>query len=116
MTGLAVLVSAIPDYRGCLTALHFCQAAVAQGVHLTSIFFYGDSVLVAQPTPANSDDNANALLSWRQWLRSQSMRVSLCSAAVARSHFTHLSDEFVVIGLGQWIANLQSADKLIQFR
>jgi tRNA 2-thiouridine synthesizing protein D len=117
MTGLAVMISAMPDHQiGCLTALRFCQAAVIESVKLTSIFFYGDAVLIARSTPDHNLDEAGSNLSWRQWAKSQSLRLSLCSAAAGRFNLTNLSTEFEVIGLGQWIANLQSADKLIQFR
>ena len=117
MTSLAVLISATPDQQsGCLTALRFCQAAVDQGVRLTSVFFYGGSVLIARTTPANTTDNADMAFTWQQWAQAQQLRLTLCSAAVARFSLSHLSPEFEVIGLGQWIANLQNADKLIQFR
>jgi tRNA 2-thiouridine synthesizing protein D len=117
MPHLAVLISAIPEQQaGCLSALRFCQAAVAQQQTLTSIFFYGAAVLIAQPSQLSSNPEYCVRTAWQQWALAAQLRLQLCSAAVARFGLTDPASPFEVNGLGQWLADLQHADRLLQFR
>ncbi len=117
MTRMAILISAMPEQQaGCLTALRFCQAAIAEDQKLSSIFFYGSAVLIAQPIHSNNANEPCVRFAWQQWAQAQQLRLALCSAAVTRFGITTPSVVFNVSGLGQWLGSLQSADRLIQFR
>lgn len=116
---LAILISSSPyAHGGCLSALRFCQAAVAKQISIGCIFFYGDAVLlVHQSHPAlTAGASASLVEQWQNWAEQNQLPLQVCSAAASRNGLANLQAPFVLGGLGEWISKLSQTQRLIQFR
>jgi len=115
---LAFLVAVSPDSGTLpLRALGIMKAALSRG-SAVFCFLYEDGVLLANRTrdiPQGEDDPSQQLA---ELTSLESCEVVACITAAERRgiHEHQLIDGIRLGGLGEWTEQLQSADRVVQFR
>ena len=103
-----------PDNRH---AFKFAAAALDAGHEIPLIFFYQDGIQAAKHDSPEGK-------TWQQFARERSIPLAICIGAAARRGLVDESapersnsvySDFEVVGLGQYIAALVDADRLITF-
>ena len=118
MKRLAFLVAVSPDSGTLpLRALDTMKAALSKG-NAVFCFLYEDGVLFADRTrdvPQGEDDPSRHLA---ELTRLGSCEVVACITAAERRgiHEHQLIDGIRLGGLGEWTEQVQSADRVVQFR
>jgi tRNA 2-thiouridine synthesizing protein D len=113
------------------TAFRFAESLLILGHHLECVFFYGDGVIVGNPLLSPPSDESNLYQLWQNLAQVYSVPLLLCVTEAMRrgvankSALDALASEnsstpsksagFLLAGLGQFFATLQSTDRLIIF-
>ena len=100
-------------------AINFAAAALKAGHKITLVFFYQDGIQAA-----DRHREAAEAAQWQQLARENEIPLAICIGAAARRGLVDEStpeaservrEGFEVVGLGQYIAALIDADRLITF-
>ena len=107
--------------------LQVCQAIVDAGHGLSRIFFYHDAVLVATATTVPPQDEFDAAAAWAQFANQQPVELAVCIAAGIRRGVLSeaeakryevsaatLQEPFELVGLGQLIDAIASAERYLE--
>lgn len=124
---LALLVTAPPQHEQAWHALHFCEAAIAQGHTVERVFFYGEGVLHGNLLNTPPQDEANLALRWAA-LAANGTELVICVAAALKRGIldegnarrfekpvANLAPGFIISGLGQLAESLVTADRVVSF-
>lgn len=119
-----------PPYhgQGCRTALHFAEAALAQGHTISRVFFSGEGVLIGNQWLVPPQDESNLHQRWRELADQHGVELILCiSAALKRGMLDApeanrheksgfcIDAPFILSGLGQLVEAGLINDRLITF-
>ena len=127
----ALIISGSPHQsKACHSALAFAKSIVTHADHeLIGVFFYEDSVLVANRLAQPPRDELNVTKAWQTLHLEHGIPLTVCIAAALRrgvlsdseakrhEEFHHsLADGFALEGLGSLVELTHQADKVIRFR
>jgi tRNA 2-thiouridine synthesizing protein D len=125
----ALLINANP-YRSpsAGNAYRFALAAINQGHSLTMVFFYGEGVYQATGLMQPPGNEANISQLWADLASQQQFSLGVCSTSALRRGIldsdqaerydkpgVSLVPPFQLVGLGDWVATSQQADRVINF-
>lgn len=109
------------------SALQFVQAARAAGHSVERVFFYHDGVRMAHAGQIAPQDERDLLPGWRQ-LQKDGTELAVCVAASLKRGLVDeqergryelaaatLDPAFTIVGLGQLIDAIVSADRYVEF-
>lgn len=123
----ALLVTAPPLHEQAWHALHFCEAAIAQGHTIERVFFYGDGVLHGNLLNTPPQDESNLSDRWTALTHTGTELVICVAAALKRGVLdadnarrfekpvANLASGFLISGLGQLAESLVTADRVVSF-
>ena len=118
MKQFAILLAVSPE-RGTLPlrALETLKAALSRG-HAVFCFLYEDGVLFADKTPDVPQGETDPSRRLAELTTLESCDVVACITAAERRGIREelLIDGIRLGGLGEWTEQLQSADRVVQFR
>jgi tRNA 2-thiouridine synthesizing protein D len=110
------------------TALRFAQAAIAAGHRLHRVFFYHDGVLAANQLIVPPQDESLASTGWVELAETHQIELAICIASALRRGLVDAAEQaryglaaanvhpgFTVVGLGQLIEAIQTADRTVTF-
>ncbi|TDO98912.1 tRNA 2-thiouridine synthesizing protein D [Marinomonas balearica] len=127
----ALLVTGHPTQsKACHSALAFAKCIHAHPEHeLLGIFFYEESVAVANCFANPPRDEYNLLAQWEDFHKTATCPLYICIAAGIRRGILNeaeskrheldgqnCSNSFQLEGLGTWVELNSQADKVVQFR
>ena len=109
-------------------AQRFVRACVARGHTVERVFFFHDGVLNGLSTPVPPQDEPDPLSEWITLANEHAIELAVCIASGTkrgvldnaaqdrheRSAVT-LAEPFQLVGLGQLIAAIDSADRYVEF-
>jgi tRNA 2-thiouridine synthesizing protein D len=116
--------------QACHSAYRFCQHLANETDHqIDGVFFYQDSVLIANRLTQIPRDEVNIQQQWQQLAQQHAFPLFVCIAAAVRrgiisesekvryevNHGT-LADDFQLEGLGSFTQLITTSDKTITFR
>lgn len=123
----ALLVTAPPLHEQGWHALHFCEAAIAQGHMIERVFFYGDGVLHGNLLNTPPQDETDLAERWAA-LAANGTELVICVAAALKRGIldadnarrfekpvANLAPGFIISGLGQLAESLVTADRVVSF-
>lgn len=123
----ALLVTAPPLHEQGWHALHFCEAAIAQGHQVERVFFYGDGVLHGSLLNTPPQDEARLAERWAALADGGTELVICVAAALKRGILdadnarrfdkpvANMAPGFIISGLGQLAESLVTADRVVSF-
>ncbi|MFE8069792.1 sulfurtransferase complex subunit TusD [Marinobacteraceae bacterium S3BR75-40.1] len=110
------------------TAFRFCEALLARGHEIHSLFLYGDGVYLASHLQTPPRDEVNWYRRWTELLSQANVPAIVCVASALRRGLVderearrHELEAFNVrapwqiAGLGTWIEARTEADRALQF-
>ena len=122
----SICVTCGPLAAGHRSAQLFCQALLKQGHSINQVFFYQDAVHMASSLLSPTQDEYQAQQAWLD-LQAE-MPLTVCVAAAIRRGVMdaeqaqryeksqhNLHPQFEIVGLGEFIANAEQADKQVTF-
>ena len=125
---ISLLILASPSEQASKSAYRFCQAAIDQGHTIGRLFFYYQSVYIANELISNPQDETHWLDSWQSLITTHTLDAVICiSAGIKRGVIdleqreryektaANLNDSFKLSGLGQLADTVIDSDRLICF-
>ena len=114
--------------EGCLSALRFTEAALAEGHEILRVFFYHDGVYTANKLIAAPQDEADVAAMWQTLGQTNGLDLVACIASCLRRGIVdsteaaryekaadNLREGFTISGLGQLIEASMNADRVVTF-
>lgn len=111
-----------------VNALRFTQAALQSGHQIMCVFFYQDGVYNSTDLNLPASDEYDVIANWKQLAAQHHVSLVNCVSAALRrgiiseqealeNGLTHWSMDtsFIMGGLGELVASIESADRLICF-
>lgn len=125
----ALLVQADPAHSpGAISALRFAEAVAASEHALVGVFFQGDGVQIAQRFRRPPRDESDLYARWATVSEHCALPLQLCVASALRRGLVDepeaqrtglagatLAAPFELAGLATFLAQLQSADRVLTF-
>ena len=128
MKFLIVVYSAPCSSEGCLSALRFTEALLAEGHEILRVFFYHDGVYTANKLIAAPQDEADVAAMWQTLGQTNGLDLVACIASCLRRGIVdsteaaryekaadNLREGFTISGLGQLIEASMNADRVVTF-
>ena len=128
MKFLIVVYSAPCSSEGCLSALRFTEAVLAEGHEILRVFFYHDGVYTANKLIAAPQDEADVAAMWQTLGQTNGLDLVACIASCLRRGIVdsteaaryekaadNLREGFTISGLGQLIEASMNADRVVTF-
>lgn len=127
----SILIQGSPfSTKACHSAYTFSQTLLAATTHqLEGVFFYGDSVLIANKLMQPPRDEYNITSAWQQLAEQHNIPLYICIAAAVRRGIINetemqryelsghtLAAPFQLEGLGSLVQLMTTTDRLITFR
>jgi len=116
------------SHQGNLSALRFCQAAIAAEHRIKRVFFSGDGVLTGTELASPPQDEINLYSAWNELNESHSVELVVCISACLRRGIINASEAaryersasnlapgFILSGLGQLVEAGLESERLITF-
>lgn len=110
------------------SALRFARALTAAGHSIVRVFFYHDGVTLANGSMVPPQDEVDLSKAWTQLARESSFELAVCIAASLKRGIVDeaergrydgpaatLAAGFEIVGLGQLIDAVLTADRLVTF-
>lgn len=123
-----VIHSASGGNQGALSALSFCQAALAGGHEIYRVFFYQEGVHNASSLTAWPQDERNVNEEWAELIRKYDLDAVVCVASALKNGVinaeeasryeksaANLDPAFEISGLGQWVDACLNSDRVVSF-
>ena len=114
--------------EGCLSALRFTEAALAEGHEILRVFFYHDGVYTANKLIAAPQDEPDVSAMWQSLGQTKGLDLVACIASCLRRGIVdsteaagyekaadNLREGFTISGLGQLIEASLNADRVVTF-
>ena len=114
---ISVLIQGSPHAtQACVHALRFAQVAIKNHL-LYRVFFYKDATLIATPKFTIPNDEWNVQQAWRTFANDHRFRLAVCVGAAQRRGIRDIdpSDEFELVGLGQFVEAVVESDRVVTF-
>ena len=125
----AIVVYGAPySSEGCLSALRFTEAVLAEGHEILRVFFYHDGVYTANKLIAAPQDEADVAAMWQTLGQTNGLDLVACIASCLRRGIVdateaaryekaadNLREGFTISGLGQLIEASLNADRVVTF-
>ena len=128
MKFVIVVYSAPCSSEGCLSALRFTEAVLAEGHEILRVFFYHDGVYTANKLIAAPQDEADVAAMWQTLGQTNGLDLVACIASCLRRGIVdsteaaryekaadNLREGFTISGLGQLIEASLNADRVVTF-
>ena len=128
MKFVIVVYSAPCSSEGCLSALRFTEAVLAEGHEILRVFFYHDGVYTANKLIAAPQDEADVAAMWQTLGQTNGLDLVACIASCLRRGIVdsteaaryekaadNLREGFTISGLGQLIEASMNADRVVTF-
>ena len=97
----------------CASAYHFVQACLAKQHQISSVFLYQEAVHLTQAVDIPADE-VNWPQRWQQLAQQHGFPIHQCVNAAAR-RATLTQSTSTDVGLGQLMAEMHTADRVISF-
>jgi len=110
------------------TAYRFIRCALAEGHQVLRVFFYHEGIYHAFKHNSPPDDETNLTRLWGQLAQESQIDLVVCISAAQRRGLLHedeaqrqgkmdndLAAGFRIAGLGQWLAAIIEADRVMVF-
>lgn len=110
------------------TALRFARAAITAGHEVARVFFYHDGVHSASSIAVAPQDDVSPLAGWAELADAHGVELAVCIAASLKRGVLNAAERdrhgvsaanvhpaFAVVGLGQLVDAIMSADRLVTF-
>lgn len=125
----AVLVTGSPyQSQAHLSAQRFIEALYRQGHSVSSVFFYGDGVYVANSLINPANDEVQQHLTWKNLANQYQFKLQACvsvankrgilseeDSELAGLESFNVSAPFEVSGLGSWVEASTQSDRSLHF-
>lgn len=124
---ISVLVTAGPNSPAAVSALHYCQALVAQGHKPHLVFFYQEGVRLTQANLHFGPGEPSLARDWQAFIQQQGISAVVCTASAVRrgvydeqaakqyQQDATLAPAFSLGGLGTWAEAIRQSHKVISF-
>ncbi|MEM1090056.1 MAG: sulfurtransferase complex subunit TusD [Pseudomonadota bacterium] len=98
-------------------AVSFARAALKAGHQLETIFFYQAAAAIGLATAQISSDDYDPRRAWQELATEHELRLLICVGSAQRRGVVEesLASGFAITGLGQWLAAMASADRVLRF-
>lgn len=107
----SLLVSAGPEERAGLTALHTAEALLRRGHDIHRVFFYRNGVHLASRSLTDSDSATG----WQRLILDRDLPATVCVGAASRRGTADPAEGFTLGGLGDWAEALAGSEKVLSF-
>ena len=128
MKFVIVVYSAPCSSEGCLSALRFTEAVLAEDHEILRVFFYHDGVYTANKLIAAPQDEVDVAAMWQALGQTNGLDLVACIASCLRRGIVdsteaaryekaadNLREGFTISGLGQLIEASLNADRVVTF-
>jgi tRNA 2-thiouridine synthesizing protein D len=118
---IVVLVEAAPlTSQRNSTAYRFCNACLQAGQTIEQVFFFGDGTLTANLMNHPPQDEINWTDRWAKWSSTHQIPLKCCITSAMRRGIVSENESnghhaFEITGLGQMMAAIKQAHRVIQF-
>lgn len=129
MASFTLIIQGAPyASQAALSALHFCNAALAAGHRIHRLFFFQDGVHNASALIVPPQDEFHIPRAWHELIQQHGIDAIVCASSAlkrgvlnaeeaARYEKTagNLLDGFTIGGLGQLVESINSSDRVLNF-
>ncbi len=98
-------------------AISFAQAALRAGHRLETVFFYQSAAAIGLAAAEVSSDDFDPRRAWQALAFEHELRLLICVGSAQRRGVVEqtLASGFAITGLGQWLAAMATADRVLRF-